>query len=112
MRTHSRILWSRLFRRCAAFFLATLAVWALLAGTSWGLAAGSLDALSASPLFVSAALQAELGSVETGTVMDELDFWQRLVVDQSALLRQGGSRMYSAAAGTRAKHYGEHEVML
>ena len=89
MRTHSRILWSRLFRRCAAFFLATLAVWALLAGTGWGLAAGSLDALSASPLFVSAALQAELGSVETGTVMDELDFWQRLVVDQSALLRQG-----------------------
>ena len=69
MRTHSRILWSRLFRRCAAFFLATLAVWALLAGTSWGLAAGSLDALSASPLYVSAALQAELGSVETGTVM-------------------------------------------
>ena len=55
MRTHSRILWSRLFRRCAAFFLATLAVWALLAGTGWGLAAGSLDALTSSPLFVSAA---------------------------------------------------------
>ena len=89
MRTHSRILWSRLFRRCAAFFLATLAVWALLAGTGWGLAAGSLDALTSSPLFVSAALQAELGNVETGTTMDELDFWQRLVGEQSALLRQG-----------------------
>ena len=30
----------------------------------------------------------------------------------AALLRQGESRTYSAATGTRAKHYGEHEVML
>ena len=83
------ILWKRLLRRCAAFFLATLAVLTLLAGVGGGLGQAFL-ALGEEPQFVAAALRSELGAAAgRGGVMDELDLWERLVVDQSALLRQG-----------------------
>lgn len=83
------ILWKRLLRRCAAFFLATLAVLTLLAGVGGGLGQAFL-ALGEEPEFVAAALRSELGAAAgRGGVMDELDLWERLVVDQSALLRQG-----------------------
>lgn len=85
-----RILWGRVFRRSAAFFMATLAVWGLLMGAGKGAAAEAFQALGDSPEFVTAALRAELGAVEgTGGIMDEMDFWQRLVLRQSTLLRQG-----------------------
>ena len=83
------ILWKRLLRRCAAFFLGTLAVVALLAGAGGGLGQALL-ALGGEPEFAAALLRSELGAAAgQGGVMDELDLWERLVVDQSALLRAG-----------------------
>ncbi len=91
------ICWTLVLRRTAAFFLATLAVWALLAGAGQG-SAGHLSALGEDPVFVAAALRAELGELAgTGSVLDELDFWQRLVLRQSPLLRQGVEGSLSAA---------------
>ena len=83
------IQWLRLLRRCAAFFLATLAVLALLAGAG-GQVGQALLSLGEEPDVVPALLGSELGAgAGRGGVMDELDLWERLVVDQSALLRQG-----------------------
>lgn len=83
------IQWLRLLRRCAAFFLATLAVLALLAGAG-GQVGQALLSLGEEPDVVAALLRSELGAAAgRGGVMDELDLWERLVVDQSALLRQG-----------------------
>ena len=52
------IVWKRLLRRCAALFLATLAVWLLLL---CGGASGALRSLGESGGFVATALAAELG---------------------------------------------------
>ena len=76
------ILWKRLFRRSAALFLATLAVWLLLL---CGGGAGALQSLGESGAFVSTALAAELGKTGSDT-LDKLDGWDRLAVGQSLLL--------------------------
>ena len=76
------ILWKRLFRRSAALFLATLAVWLLLL---CGGGAGALQSLGESGAFVSTALAAELGKTG-GDTLDKLDGWDRLAVGQSLLL--------------------------
>ena len=68
--------------------MATLGAVLLLAGAGNGVA-GALLYLAENPFFVSAVLQEELGPVARGGVMDELELWERLVVDQSALLRWG-----------------------
>lgn len=81
------IQWGRVLRRTAACFMAATAAGTLLLGAENGLSAGALQALC-SPGFAAAALGAELGPLGGG-VMDELDFWQRLVVEQSPLLRYG-----------------------
>lgn len=85
-----RIRWGLVLRRSGAFFLAAAAFWTLTAGAGRGVAAGAFQALGEDPDFVTAALRAELGPVAgTGDVMDGMDFWQRLVLRQSAYLRQG-----------------------
>ena len=76
------ILWKRLFRRSAALFLATMAVWLLLL---CGGGAGALQSLGESGTFVSTALAAELGKTG-GDALDQLDGWDRLAVGQSLLL--------------------------
>ena len=86
-----RILWGRLFRRCAALFLATLAVWALVLCLGAGTAADALRSLGEDPDFVAAALSAELGpAAGSDSPLGELDLWGRLAVEQSLLLRWNG----------------------
>ena len=92
------IRWALVLRRCGAFFLATLGAALLLSGAG-GQASGALRALGDNPAFLSAVLRGELGRVESGGVMDELELWGRLVVDQSALLRWG----LSGAGGDQAE---------
>ena len=85
-----KIQWGRLFRRTAALFLATLAVWLLAVCTGTGAAAGALQRLGESSEFVSAVLSAELGVIQDGYLRGTLDGWGRLVVDQSPHLRAAG----------------------
>ena len=78
------IVWKRLLRRCAALFLATLAVWLLLL---CGGASGALRSLGESGGFVATALAAELGKApEEDGPLSLLDGWDRLAVGQSLLL--------------------------
>ena len=79
-----KIRWGRLFRRAAALFLATLAVWVLPLCTGAG-AADALRDLAEDPDFAEAALAAELGEQPEGPLAG-LDFWGRLAVGQSPLL--------------------------
>lgn len=84
-----KIAWGRLLRRLAAFLLAAGAAGLLLAAAG-GSAGRALLALGEEPAVAAALLRAELGAAAgRGGVMDELDLWERLVADQSALLRQG-----------------------
>ena len=80
------IQWSRILRRSGALFLATLAAWLLLLCSGAG-AAGVLRDLGEDPEFVTAALAAELGHTAEGDARSKLNGWERLVVDQSLLLR-------------------------
>ena len=77
-----KIKWGRLFRRGAALFLATIALWLLLMGAGAGAVTGAAEILGSSEDFVTAALRTELGPVHDGA----LSFWQRLAVEQSPLL--------------------------
>ena len=79
-----KIRWGRLFRRAAALFLATLAVWVLPLCTGAG-AADALRELGEDPAFAEAALAAELGARTDGPLAG-LDLWGRLAVGQSPLL--------------------------
>ncbi|MEQ2456564.1 stage II sporulation protein P [Flavonifractor hominis] len=84
------IQWSRILRRSGALFLVTLAAWLLLLCCGTGTAAGVLQELGEDPDFVTAALAAELGPGATKQdARSELNGWERLVVDQSLLLRSG-----------------------
>ena len=95
------ILWKRLFRRSAALFLATLAVWLLIL---CGGGAGALQSLGESGAFVSTALAAELGKPDAGGALEGLDGWDRLAVGQSPLL--------SGSQGAVARHLdGEEEEL-
>ena len=71
----------RVFRRGGALFLATLGIWLL--GLNRGAAGEALDALEASPAFLSAVLCTELGRRGTG---ETLSLWDRLVLSQSPYL--------------------------
>ena len=78
------IIWKRLFRRCGALFLATLAVWLLIL---CGGASGALESLGENGTFVATALAAELGGTGSNTgLLGKLDGWDRLAVGQSRLL--------------------------
>jgi len=76
------IRWGRFFRRFAALFLATLAVWLLLTGAGEGAVSVMTDRLEENPDLVRAALRSELGNTEdeTGTLL------VRLAAGESALL--------------------------
>lgn len=78
-----RIVWKRLFRRCGALFLATLAVWLLIL---CGGASGALESLGGNGTFVATALAAELGGTGSTGLLGTLDGWDRLAVGQSRLL--------------------------
>lgn len=78
-----RIVWKRLFRRCGALFLATLAVWLLIL---CGGASGALESLGENGTFVATALAAELGGTGSTGLLGTLDGWDRLAVGQSRLL--------------------------
>lgn len=81
----------RALRRAVALFLTTLALWLLGLVCDLGAAA---QRLGESPRFVAAALQAELGPVKGGEgAWESLDFWQRLAVGQSVLLRGAGDEL-------------------
>lgn len=82
----------RALRRIAAFFLATVTVWFFALTVNLGAAAETFRGLGESPRFVTAAIQAELGQLDTDTQpLDGLNFWQKLIVGQSALLSAGQS---------------------
>ena len=87
-----QIQWRRLFRRSAALFMATLAVWLLVMCAGAGAAAEAFQRLGESPGFAAAVLAAELGPGQGAedTLRGTLDGWGRLVVDQSPLLRANG----------------------
>ena len=86
--------WTKVLRRGAALFLATVTVWVLSLTADMGAAAETFRTLAESPAFVAAALQAELGHVETGTdTLDALESWQRLVLDQSPTLMAGRAQV-------------------
>ena len=78
-----RIVWKRLFRRCGALFLATLAVWLLIL---CGGASGALESLGENGAFVATALAAELGGTGSTGLLGTLDGWDRLAVGQSRLM--------------------------
>lgn len=78
-----RIVWKRLFRRCGALFLATLAVWLLIL---CGGASGALESLGENGAFVATALAVELGGTGSTGLLGTLDGWDRLAVGQSRLL--------------------------
>lgn len=82
-----KIQWGRLLRRGLALFMATVAVWLLMAAAGMGAATGAIRALGADPDFVEAVLRAELGALpESG---DGLESLGRLAVGQSAYLLSG-----------------------
>ena len=86
--------WTKVLRRGAALFLATVTVGVLSLPADMGAAAETFRTLAESPAFVAAALQAELGHVETGTdTLDALERWQRLVLDQSPTLMAGRAQV-------------------
>ncbi|MBU5435303.1 stage II sporulation protein P [Pseudoflavonifractor sp. MSJ-37] len=91
MKRQERICWGLVLRRTGAFCLAAAGIWLLLAGTGSGQAAEALHVLGDDPAFLTAALQAELGSGDgSAAEQDALGPWERLVVGQSPLLRQMG----------------------
>ncbi|NCB63779.1 MAG: stage II sporulation protein P [Clostridia bacterium] len=92
--------WSRLLRRAAALFLATVTVWVLSLTANIAAAADTFRALAESPAFVSAALRAELGEVEAvGGVIGGMTSWQKLVLGQSPALMAGEGRVTSLLSG-------------
>ena len=82
--------WKKVLRRAAALFLATLGLWILTLAADIDAASQILQRLGESPQFVAAALRTELGEIlpEEGPT-GELDYWQRLVLSQSPLLKAG-----------------------
>lgn len=81
------IQWGRLLRRGLALFMATVAVWLLMAAAGMGAATGAIRALGTGPDFVEAVLRAELGALpERGDGLEPLG---RLAVGQSACLLSG-----------------------
>ncbi len=82
--------WSKLFRRGAALFLATVTVWVLSLTTDVSAASAAFRGLAESPAFVAAALRAELGNLPVeGDPLDGLSPWQRLILGQSPALSAG-----------------------
>ncbi len=77
-----RIQWGRLFRRGLALCLAGAGLGLLLLGAGAGAVSSTAAALGRDERFVTAALRVELG-LQGGQA---LPFWQRLAVEQSALL--------------------------
>ena len=100
-RRHNGMQWGRLLRRSAALFMATLAVWALLAGSGVGAVEDALRGLGENPAFVSAALQAELGDLSVSdNPLSGLNGWERLVLSQSAFLRGGDTAAVTSPVPT------------
>ena len=80
-----RFRWTKLLRRCAALFLATVAIWLLSLTCDPGAACRRLGESAA---FVSTMLQAQLGpDTWTESSWNSLNRWQKLALSQSALLR-------------------------
>ena len=83
-----KIQWGRVFRRSAALFMATVAVWALLTLGGAGAATDAFHALGEDPDFISSLLRTELGDVARPMgPLSVMDGWSRLALGQSALLR-------------------------
>ena len=100
-----KIQWGRLFRRSAALFMATIAVWALLLCVGAGAAADAVRGLGESGEFVTAALAAELGQIAPReTESDGLTRWEELALSQSPLLRGNRETVarFLAGGGTAA----------
>ena len=95
-----KIQWGRLFRRSGALFLATVAVWLLLCAGG-GSAADAFRSLGEDPVFVQAALALELGAPAEDPA--GLSPWERLVVDQSPLLRANGDAVAQYLGGAQTE---------
>jgi stage II sporulation protein P len=81
---------SRILRRAAALFFATITVWLLTMTANLGAAADTFRSLGENSELVKAALRAELGGRVTGNQpLDSLTFWQKLVLSESSLLSAG-----------------------
>lgn len=90
----------RALRRAAALFLATVTVWLLSLTANFAAAADTFRALAESPAFVTAALRAELGEVDTGTgATDDMPPWQKFILSQSPTLMAGESRVSALLSG-------------
>lgn len=88
----TNIHWSRVFRRSAALFLATIGVWAISMTAGSGAAADVVQSMGESAEVVSSLLRSELGRVKDE---GELDGWVRLILGQSPLL-QGNEETVAA----------------
>ena len=77
--------WTRVLRRTAALFLATVSLWVLTLTTDFSGAAQAIRTLGESPALMAAALSAELGQLppSEGLVLDP---WVQLAIDQSPTL--------------------------
>ena len=76
-------------RRAAALLMAGAALWVVALTSDTAAALQTLRRLGASPEFVSAALQAELGRVQAEGPAGTLDGWAMAVLGQSGLLSAG-----------------------
>ncbi|MEG2096839.1 MAG: stage II sporulation protein P [Pseudoflavonifractor sp.] len=103
------IRWSKLLRRGAALFMATMALWVLgiTAGAGGGTAA--LERLGQDGRVVSALLQTELGRVpEPQSSAAPLGIWGRLALGQSALLGKNAEAAWAAPADRPDPPAAEH----
>lgn len=80
------IRWGRVFRRGAALFMSTVAVWFLLLTAGTGAAAETFKSLGANALVISSLLRSELGEVKAAGELDGMSGWGRMVLGQSPLL--------------------------
>ncbi len=80
------IRWGRLFRRGAALFMSTVAVWALLLAAGTGAAVEAFKSLGQNALVISSLLRSELGEVGGVGPLGDMNGWDRMVIGQSPLL--------------------------
>lgn len=80
------IRWGRIFRRGAALFMSTVAIWVLILAAGTGATVEAFKALGKDALVISALLRTELGAIVDTDPLSGMSGWDRMVLDQSPLL--------------------------
>jgi stage II sporulation protein P len=96
---NSSIRWGRVFRRGAALFMSTVAVWGLLLTAGTGAAVEAFKSMGENALVISSLLRSELGEVATRGPLGGMNNWDRLLLDQSPLLRSNADAVAKALTG-------------